>query len=134
MTIAPGLMRTGSYLNADFKGDPEKEAAWFGLSSSLPGLTISGDRAARQIADATVRGTSEKILTTQANLLARAHGVAPGLTSDILALVNRFVLPAGSGKTAKRGHQTESLRAPLMAALTVFGRVAAKRFLQPARP
>jgi NAD(P)-dependent dehydrogenase (short-subunit alcohol dehydrogenase family) len=133
VTIAPGLMRTGSYLNADFKGDPEKEAAWFGIASSTPGLTMSGERAARQIADATARGTSEKILTTQANLLARAHGVAPGLTADILSLVNRFVLPAASGKTTKRGHQTASLRTPLMAALTVFGRMAAKRFLQPAR-
>ena len=67
VTIAPGLMRTGSYLNADFKGDAEKESAWFGLSSSMPGLTISGERAARQIADATSRGTAEKVLTTPAN-------------------------------------------------------------------
>jgi NAD(P)-dependent dehydrogenase (short-subunit alcohol dehydrogenase family) len=133
VTIAPGLMRTGSYLNADFKGDPEKEAGWFGVSSSMPGLTMSGERAARQIADATARGTSEKILTTQANLLARAHGVAPGLTSDILGLVNQFVLPKGGGKGAKRGHETRSLQTPLMTALTIFGRMAAKRFLQPAQ-
>ncbi len=133
VTIAPGLMRTGSYLNADFKGDSEKEAAWFGIGASMPGLSMSGERAARQIADATARGTSEKILTTQANLLARAHGVAPGLTADILSLVNRFVLPAASGKATKRGHQAESLRTPLMTALTVFGRMAAKRLLQPAR-
>jgi NAD(P)-dependent dehydrogenase (short-subunit alcohol dehydrogenase family) len=133
VTIAPGLMRTGSHLNAEFKGDPEKEAAWFGFAASAPGLSMSGERAARQIADATARGTSEKILTTQANLLARAHGVAPGLTADILGLVNRFVLPAMAGKATKRGNQTDILRTPLMAALTIFGRMAAKRLLQPAR-
>jgi NAD(P)-dependent dehydrogenase (short-subunit alcohol dehydrogenase family) len=132
VTIAPGLMRTGSYLNADFKGDAEKEAAWFGVSSSMPGLTIGGDRAARQIADATSRGTAEKVLTTPANLLARAHGVAPGLTAEILGMISHF-LPAGQGKTRTRGHETRSLQGPVMAALTVLGRIAAKRFLQPAQ-
>jgi NAD(P)-dependent dehydrogenase (short-subunit alcohol dehydrogenase family) len=133
VTIAPGLMRTGSYLNADFKGDAEKESAWFGLAASTPGLTMSGDRAARQIVDAARRGTSEKILTAPANLLARAHGLAPGLTSDILGLVNRFALPESDSKDSRRGNETRSLRTPLMMALTVFGRLAAKRFLQPAR-
>jgi len=128
VTIAPGLMRTGSYLNADFKGDTEKEAAWFGVSSSTPGLTIAGDRAARQIADATARGTAEKILTPQANLLAKAHGVAPGLTSQILALVNQWLLPEGQNKQGKRGNQIDVLtQSPLL----FFGRLAAKRFLQP---
>jgi NAD(P)-dependent dehydrogenase (short-subunit alcohol dehydrogenase family) len=133
VTIAPGLMRTGSYLNAEFKGDTEKEAGWFGVSASMPGMSMSGERAARQIADATARGTAEKILTTQANLLARAHGVAPGLTSNILGLVDQFVLPKGGGKSRKRGHETQSLQSPLISALTIFGRMAAKRFLQPAQ-
>lgn len=132
VTIAPGLMRTGSYLNADFKGDAEKESAWFSVSSSLPGLTIAGERAARQIADATARGTAEKILTTQANVLAKAHGVAPGLTAQALALVNQWLLPEGQGKSSRRGHEMQTLQSPLMMAATFFGRMAAKRFLQPA--
>jgi NAD(P)-dependent dehydrogenase (short-subunit alcohol dehydrogenase family) len=133
VTIAPGLMRVGSYLNAEFKGDQDKEAAWFGVASSMPGLTISGERAARQIADATIKGTAEKILTTQANVLAKAHGVAPGLTSEILGLVNELALPTGKDKSRKRGHETRSLDAPLIRALTIFGRLAAERFLQPAK-
>src|SRR5689334_484838 len=128
VTIAPGLMRTGSYLNAEFKGDAERESAWFGVSSSLPGLTISGERAARQIVDAAARGTAEKVLTTQANVLAKAHGIAPGLTAEILGLVNMLALPAGKSASVKRGREIQSLRAPLMAALTVFGRMAARRF------
>lgn len=98
----------------------------------MPGLTIGGERAARQIADATVRGAAEKILTPQASLLARAHGVAPGLTSEVLGIVNKWILPAGRDKRTKRGHETRSLQTPLMSVLTVFGRMAAKRFLQPA--
>lgn len=132
VTIAPGLMRTGSYLNAEFKGDHEKESTWFGLSSSMPGLTISGERAARQIVDAASRGTAEKVLTTPANVLARAHGIAPGITSEILGLINKWLLPEGESKIRRRGHQTRSLQSPLISALTVFGRMAAKRFLQPA--
>jgi len=135
VTIAPGLMRTGSYLNASFKGDAEKEAAWFGVSSSTPGLTIGGERAARQIADATARGTAEKILTTQANVLAKAHGLAPGLTAHALGLVNQWLLPEGRAKSARKGHQTGVLtESSLVSALTFFGRLAAKRFLQPAVP
>lgn len=132
VTIAPGLMRTGSFLNADFKGDAEKESAWFGVSSSMPGLTMAGERAARQIVDATARGTAEKILTTQANVLAKAHGVAPGLTSQALSLVDQWLLPQGRNQPAKRGHETQSLQSPLMMAATFFGRMAARRFLQPA--
>ena len=37
--------------------------------------------------------------------------------------MNRFVLPAASGRKTQRGHETASLRTPLMAALTVFGRI-----------
>jgi short-subunit dehydrogenase len=133
VTIAPGLMRTGSHLNAEFKGDQDAEAAWFGVAASTPGLTISGERAAKQIADATVKGTAEKILTPQANVLAKAHGVAPGLTSDILGLVNKLALPSGKDQGTKRGHETRSLDSPLLKALTIFGRLAAERFLQPAK-
>jgi NAD(P)-dependent dehydrogenase (short-subunit alcohol dehydrogenase family) len=133
VTIAPGLMRTGSYLNAEFKGDSDKESAWFGLSSSMPGLTMSGERAARQIVDAASRGTAEKVLTTPANVLARVHGLAPGITSEVLGLVNKWLLPEGRSQSKRRGHETRSLQSPLFSALTVLGRMAAKRFLQPAQ-
>lgn len=132
VTIAPGLMRTGSYLNAEVKGDHDAEAAWFSLGASLPGVSMSADRAARQIVDAARRGRAEKILTTQANLLARFHGLFPGLTSEILGLVDQYLLPAGGTTEAKRGHQTRALRSPVLNAATILGRLAARRFLQPA--
>ena len=51
-TVAPGLMRTGSPLNAQFKGQHEAEYVWFKVASSIPGVTISAERAARQILNA----------------------------------------------------------------------------------
>jgi NAD(P)-dependent dehydrogenase (short-subunit alcohol dehydrogenase family) len=132
VTIAPGLMRTGSYLNAEVKGDHDAEAAWFGLSASLPGVSMNADRAARQIVRAAKRGRAEKILTAQANLLSRFHGLFPGLTSELLGLVDQYLLPSGDNPGAKRGHQTKTLRSPAMHAATILGRMAARRFLQPA--
>jgi len=132
ITIAPGLMRTGSYLNAEVKGNHDAEAAWFGLSASLPGVSMSADRAARQIVAAAKRGRAEKILSTQANLLARFHGLFPGLTTEILGLIDQYLLPSGDNTGGKRGHQTKAFRSPAIHAATVLGRMAARRFLQPA--
>ncbi len=134
VTIAPGLMRTGSYLNAMFKGDQERESTWFGLSASLPLLSMSGSRAARQIVEATRRGEAEKVLSTPANVLSRFHGLFPGTTADILGLVASLILPSGTRKHGRKGRETRALNRPVISALTLLGRLAAKRFLQPGQP
>lgn len=54
-TVVPGLMRTGSHLQARFTGHAEQEFTWFGLGASLPLVSMDAERAARQIIDA-VRG------------------------------------------------------------------------------
>ena len=129
VTIAPGLMRTGSYLNALFKGSEPGEAAWFSLGASLPGVSMNANRAASQIVAATRQGRAERILSVPANLLARFHGVFPGLTADILGLVNR-ALPNG-GPTARRGSETPALERGWLRTFTTLGRKAAEEFLQP---
>jgi hypothetical protein len=93
---------------------------------------MGADRAARQIVRAAKRGRAEKILTSPANLLARFHGLFPGLTSELLGLVDQYLLPSGDDTGAKRGHQTKTLHSPAMHAATILGRLAARRFLQPA--
>jgi NAD(P)-dependent dehydrogenase (short-subunit alcohol dehydrogenase family) len=133
VTIAPGLMRTGSYQNAWVKGDHERETRWFSLSSSIPGITMSAQRAARQIVNATKRGDAEKVLSTPANLLARFHGLFPGVTADLLGIVGNL-LPPGSDQRRKRSRDTRALRhSPWLSAATVLGRLAARRLLQPQR-
>jgi NAD(P)-dependent dehydrogenase (short-subunit alcohol dehydrogenase family) len=129
VTIAPGLMRTGSFLNSRFKGDDDGEAAWFSVSASLPGLSMSATRAASQIIAATRAGDAEKILSLPANLLARLGGLFPGMVSDVLGLVNR-VLPQGEGAYS-RSIGNSVAEKPWLRAMTTLGRQAARRFLQP---
>lgn len=129
LTIAPGLMRTGSFVNALFKGAERGEAGWFSASSSLPGISMSARRAARQIVRAIEEQRSERILSTPANLLALFHGMFPELSVAVLGLVNQL-LPSGSERE-ESGRESGLLQRPWMKALTVLGRKAGRELLQP---
>lgn len=128
-TIVPGLMRTGSYLNAVFKGRQADEFRWFGLSSSSPGITMSAERAPAQIIETIRTGRPERVLTTPVQLLARFHGAFPELSQAILKLVNRLVLPSGEGGSTERvsGKEAEHRLGPLFSVLTALGKAAAAR-------
>jgi short-subunit dehydrogenase len=135
-TITPGLMRTGSYYNAMFKGKKEQEYALFSLSSSLPLITMDAERAARQILQAVKRGEAERILSIPANILARFHGLFPSKTNEIMALVDRFALPdppdTGRPQQPEKGEKIEGrLHSSAQKTGTMLGRKAADRF-QPA--
>jgi hypothetical protein len=132
VTVVPGLMRTGSYLNAVFKGDIEAESVWFALGSTLPGVSMDAERAARQIVRAAKRGDAETILSLPAWLLARFQALFPGTTADILGLVSRLLPdPKGDGQDAVRGHDAVARTGSgLLHALTRLGRTAAQRFGQ----
>jgi NAD(P)-dependent dehydrogenase (short-subunit alcohol dehydrogenase family) len=108
-TVCPGLMRTGSPRNAVFKGRNRVEYALFKIGDSLPMLSIDSRRAARQIVSACRHGDAEVILTVPASAAATFHGLLPGLTADLLGLVNRL-LPTQGGIGTQRayGHQSES--------------------------
>ncbi len=96
VTIVPGLMRTGSFLNAYFKGRQEKEMAWFALGATLPGVSMSARRAARQIVAAAASGRSMRVLSVPAKVLALFHGMFPGLTTELLGVANSM-LPGAEG-------------------------------------
>ena len=112
-TVCPGLMRTGSHVNAGFKGQNEKEFAWFSIGNSLPVSSISAERAAEQIIEATRRGDAELIVSVQAKLAATANALFPELTADIAGLVNR-ILPAagGIGSSQRLGKDSDSYLSP----------------------
>jgi NAD(P)-dependent dehydrogenase (short-subunit alcohol dehydrogenase family) len=110
-TVVPGLMRTGSPRNASFKGDHEKEYAWFKLADSLPGISISSRRAAERIVLALELGESEVVLGGIARVAALASGIAPGLVASALGLVQRF-LPQSGDPRSFRGSQSESKLLP----------------------
>jgi short-subunit dehydrogenase len=101
-TVVPGLMRTGSPVHAEFKGDHDREFAWFSAGDLTPLSSMCAERAARKIVDATARGDAEITLSWQAKLLRIAHDLAPGLTADVMGLVNRL-LPDGIDTSAREG-------------------------------
>jgi NAD(P)-dependent dehydrogenase (short-subunit alcohol dehydrogenase family) len=112
-TVCPGLMRTGSPPNAFFKGQHQLEYAWFSIGDALPLLTISAEHAARQIVRACVYGKSEVLLTLPAQVAARFHGLCPGLTADLLGLVNQVLPgPGGIGTARVRGRESTSALSP----------------------
>ena len=125
-TVCPGLMRTGSPRNAFFKGQHRAEYAWFSISDALPITAIQAERAARQIIAACKRGDAEIILTIQAEIAVRFHGLFPGVTADLLALVNRLLPgPGGIGSRRAKGKDSQSAASPSW--LTVLNEKAAQR-------
>ena len=109
-TVCPGLMRTGSPLNADMKGRHEAEYAWFAISDSMPGLSISAERAARKIIEACRYGDPELTITVPAKLAVRANQMAPALFGRIMMVANKW-LPAATGAEGDRhvpGHRSRT--------------------------
>ena len=130
-TILPGLMRTGSHLNAEFAGRVEEEARWFSLGATLPLISMDAGRAARQIVDAAARRDAVRTLTVPATLAAGAHGIAPGLTTGVLALVDRLILPKRiAAATRERGAVALAEDGRVVKAATTLGRSAAHDLLQ----
>jgi NAD(P)-dependent dehydrogenase (short-subunit alcohol dehydrogenase family) len=109
-TVCPGLMRTGSPVNAQFKGDKAAEYAWFSVADSLPVLSISGQRAARAIVRAARRGDVLLVLGLPAKLAALASALFPSLTVRASGLVTRL-LPRSTDPEPLSGHSIEH-RAP----------------------
>jgi NAD(P)-dependent dehydrogenase (short-subunit alcohol dehydrogenase family) len=130
-TIAPGLMRTGSHLKAEFKGKHESEAAWFSLSATSPLVAMSATRAARQIVTAIRCGKSEKILSTQASMVARLNAVCPGLMPDLLGAVNRLLPPPTSDRESMlSGEEVTRTGNRWLQTADALGRGPAKQFNQ----
>ena len=116
-TVSPGLMRTGSPMNAQMKGQHEAEYAWFAISSSIPGITVSAERAARQILTACAYGDPELIVGLPARAAAMANELAPGCVAKMM-MVAATLLPgpdAANGDRTKRGRESESKWAPSLA-------------------
>jgi short-subunit dehydrogenase len=109
-TVYPGLMRTGSPVNALFKGQRPQEYAWFAISDSLPLTSINVERAAGQIINACRYGDAELVITMQAKAAILARTLAPELFADAMTMINGL-LPGPAtkdGDEARRGVEAES--------------------------
>ena len=112
-TVCPGLMRTGSHVNAIFKGQNELEYAWFSVSNALPVSSVSAESAAKEIVEACRAGKAETIISIQAELAAKMNAVFPEFVSEIAGLVNQ-VLPGkgGIGEDHALGKDSTSFISP----------------------
>lgn len=137
-TIVPGLMRTGSYLNAHFSGGEEGRQAQyqtFAPLSSLPLLSGSAAASARAYVRAIKRGEAECIQPPQFALVSRIHGLAPATTTRLLSLADRLVPTSGEGDETVRGMEIDQqIESRPWRALTTLGRKAADTFRQRPGP
>lgn len=125
LTVCPGLMRTGSHLNAVFSGDPEREYRWFSLGATLPGASVSARRAARRIVRAVLARETEIAITLQAAMVARLAPLAPGVTAMGMSIANRFLpVPQEKGEP-RRGAEVRGREAPTASSI---GWSAAQRY------
>jgi len=112
-TVVPGLMRTGSPKNADFRGQHRKEYAWFSISDSLPILSMRVEKAASEIIEACRRGDVELTLTGPAKLAIVVDTLLPELSGELAALGTWFLpAPGGSGIESHKGIESESAVSP----------------------
>lgn len=112
-TVVPGLMRTGSPVNAVFKGDAEREFGWFSLGDSSLVTSTSAEHAARRIVRAARQRKGEVVITWQAKLARLLHGVFPNTVIRMLERVNRL-MPASGPDDSIRGSRGRELNRPPM--------------------
>jgi short-subunit dehydrogenase len=108
-TISPGLMRTGSPRNAEFKGQNTAEYAWFKISDSLPVLSMSAEQAAHEIIEATRRGAVDVVLGIPAKVAVMFDQLLPEISGDLTAVAGKLLPQMGGiGTEKRRGAESES--------------------------
>jgi NAD(P)-dependent dehydrogenase (short-subunit alcohol dehydrogenase family) len=110
-TVAPGLIRTGSHVNAKFKGKHEMEFAWFAAAAGAPLTSMNADRAARKILAAIRRGQPSLTLTFAARGAILGNALFPNLTGYAMRLVNQCLPKPGAveGNQSRSGFEVRRL-------------------------
>ena len=110
-TVAPGMMRTGSHVNAKFKGRHNAEFTWFAASAGAPLISMNAGRAARKILAACRRGEPSLTLTFAARGAILGNALFPNLTGYAMKMVNRFLPDTGGekGSQSRAGSQIRRL-------------------------
>jgi NAD(P)-dependent dehydrogenase (short-subunit alcohol dehydrogenase family) len=105
-TCTPGLMRTGSHVRVQLRGQHEAEARWFGASVATPLTSKHATRAARQIVRALREGRAHLTPGIQARAAEILNTVAPNTTAALASAAVRTVLPGPSN--ASDGDRTRA--------------------------
>lgn len=131
-TVAPGLMRTGSHLRAQFVGDHPAEFAWFSAGASLPLISVDAERAAAQVVSGILVGRAMVVTTPLARIGWRIDALFPTLTSAVFGLAAQLLPGSSSPGETVEGWQAAKRMSPsgrrVSDAITTLGRRAADRF------
>jgi NAD(P)-dependent dehydrogenase (short-subunit alcohol dehydrogenase family) len=102
-TVVPGVMRTGSHVNALAKGQQELEGAWFTAAATMPVTSSSATRAARKIlraaAQAAVPGVMLRAMGIASTLLPKPGGAGP---DDPAEKVSEHFVSAAEGRLGRK--------------------------------
>lgn len=90
-TVYPTLMRTGSPIQAVFKGNSKKEFSWFANADVFPGFSISADQAAEKIIEASRERKSELIPTFIGNFRVFIGTLFPEVMLSVMGFMNRLM-------------------------------------------
>ena len=119
-TVLPGLMRTGSYVNAVFKGQQSKEFGWFGFSAALPLLSTDAKRPRCASSRPAVSAIPVSCISAQTRLLGLMNALFPGLTATAMKQAARLMPGPRStgGSQRKTGWESASLFHPSLSGRT----------------
>lgn len=106
-TVYPALMRTGSPIQAVFKGDHDKEFAWFDFADNFPLLSMAPAVAAKKILKASSIGDSELVLSSVGKLRVLSGVLFPELVNGVMVLLGSL-MPKGQSGVRRTGYQSRT--------------------------
>jgi short-subunit dehydrogenase len=104
-TVVPGLMRTGSATQAEYRGDVESESHWFIAGATAPGLSLNARTAARRIINAARLDEGFVVLGWPAKVMRLGYVLMPNFVVKTAAFINRqmpFRMPEALQKVQRR--------------------------------
>jgi short-subunit dehydrogenase len=110
-TAYPTVMRTGSPIQAVFKGNFKKEFKIFEALDNAPGLSMSADKAAKQILKAVEDGKAEVVLSAPAKLRVVLGALFPNLMNAVSGLMLKL-LPKDDSHLRKTGADSTNRKTP----------------------
>lgn len=104
-TVYPTLMQTGSPIQAVFKGDHEKEFAWFDFADNLPLLSMRPETAAKKILRAASLGDAELVISPVGKLRVLGGALFPELVNAVMVFIGSL-MPKGQSGVRQTGYQS----------------------------
>lgn len=117
-TVCPGLMRTGSHVNAWFRGQRTKEFSIFALVGASPFFSVNSRRAAQKIVRACRYGKEHLTFTLSARLLKVTERLFPNFVGSVMKQVSRLLPSSQPQKDGERRRGVDSTSAVAPSVLT----------------